>query len=412
MCIFVDIQCFVSDNGGTSSPCEDYIILGDDADVKPAIARFNKPYTDNDKPDIIEISDDSEDELQSCISQSFDETLSVVCIICSKQIVQSSLTCNSCCTVVHMECSVICPDDNEKRICSNCFCLLCKKRGGPHHICECSICEFPIGDTGGIICYRCEKLCHEEDCSKKITAKEKDNVERYICQHCSHTLTVGIPLAAWNDLLYNKMLTDHHVARACTLLRGQFRDEIDGLCDPLGVSFGREVENIHHYHPKTDIKDYVQIMYTGADHWVTAIFKKGLKSVTIMDSLQSRTAVSGHIEIQIGMVAQTPGVISVTTQFIDYDEAMFREHWGNCLLKNELSPFPRLSKRVKKTKLENEVTFLRINCLLCLLPDNYSDMISCDQCDDWYHKICVGLSASFDDNNPWNCTNCPDLEEQ
>jgi len=85
----------------------------------------------------------------------------------------------------------------------------------------------------------------------------------------------SIPRAAWNDLKKHKMLTDHHAARASELLREQFGLEIDGLCSPLAVTYGKQIERTNHYPSRNHEKDFVQIMHTGSSHWVTAIFKKG-----------------------------------------------------------------------------------------------------------------------------------------
>lgn len=156
-----------------------------------------------------------------------------------------------------------------------------------------------------------------------------------------------------------------------------------------------------------------------------------------MDSLKTEKEVSGHLKIQIGMIAQTAGVITVvrppvhqqknsvdcclhaiafatefcfnkSTQVIEYDQLMLRQHWKKCLEEGQMSPFPRASacKTPKKMKYDDDISFIQVHCPVCLLPDNYGDMIGCDNCDKWYHKICVGLTDAFNDTEPWSCSEC------
>merc|ERR1712008_359123 len=45
-------------------------------------------------------------------------------------------------------------------------------------------------------------------------------------------------------------------------------------------------------------------------------------------------------------------------------------------------------------------------CPACGKPDDGSPMIGCDECDDWYHWVCVGISAEPADNQDWFCPRC------
>ncbi|NP_001364051.1 TATA-box binding protein associated factor 3 S homeolog [Xenopus laevis] len=45
-------------------------------------------------------------------------------------------------------------------------------------------------------------------------------------------------------------------------------------------------------------------------------------------------------------------------------------------------------------------------CPGCNKPDDGSPMIGCDQCDDWYHWPCVGLTAAPPEDDQWFCTKC------
>merc|ERR1712212_358028 len=45
-------------------------------------------------------------------------------------------------------------------------------------------------------------------------------------------------------------------------------------------------------------------------------------------------------------------------------------------------------------------------CPTCGKQDDGSPMIGCDQCDDWYHWLCVGINSEPSENQDWFCTRC------
>jgi len=45
-------------------------------------------------------------------------------------------------------------------------------------------------------------------------------------------------------------------------------------------------------------------------------------------------------------------------------------------------------------------------CPACGKQDDGSPMIGCDQCDDWYHWLCVGINAEPSENQDWFCSPC------
>ncbi|KAM4678225.1 transcription initiation factor TFIID subunit 3 isoform 2-T2 [Discoglossus pictus] len=50
-------------------------------------------------------------------------------------------------------------------------------------------------------------------------------------------------------------------------------------------------------------------------------------------------------------------------------------------------------------------------CPGCNKPDDGSPMIGCDECDDWYHWPCVGLSDAPPETEQWFCTKCRDKKK-
>lgn len=45
-------------------------------------------------------------------------------------------------------------------------------------------------------------------------------------------------------------------------------------------------------------------------------------------------------------------------------------------------------------------------CPACARPDDGSPMIGCDECDDWYHWVCVGIVVPPKEEESWYCTRC------
>ncbi|KAF4521266.1 hypothetical protein B566_EDAN008469 [Ephemera danica] len=45
-------------------------------------------------------------------------------------------------------------------------------------------------------------------------------------------------------------------------------------------------------------------------------------------------------------------------------------------------------------------------CPACKGQDDGSPMIGCDDCDAWYHWVCVGIQVPPDDKEDWYCREC------
>jgi len=123
----------------------------------------------------------------SCFYILYPETC---CSVCGLPVV-GSCQCTCCSKYVHAEeCSMRNPNGSDDRICTNCFCLLCKSTiETSNHVCQCHICDLPAPTSEGVICYRCEKITHPGICANSIRAKEKLNELRFICKHCLYSLS-------------------------------------------------------------------------------------------------------------------------------------------------------------------------------------------------------------------------------
>ena len=50
-------------------------------------------------------------------------------------------------------------------------------------------------------------------------------------------------------------------------------------------------------------------------------------------------------------------------------------------------------------------------CPSCKLPDDGSPMIGCDNCEEWYHWVCVGIKIDPDEDS-WFCPRCKDKQKK
>ncbi|KAK3926036.1 Death-inducer obliterator 1 [Frankliniella fusca] len=416
-------------------------------DVKPKLKRTTHEI------DTVTLSSDSEPEQLMSPSKSQGKVECPVCIQFGKPKAgdANAHKCAQCKVPIHaFGCSVPRGEGEEGHggndlLCINCskmptsktpaICPICRKNGGNGHTCSCHICTMIISSSpDNVVCYRCKRMCHGFTCSSLIEAAELeagDNI-KFICSACEHALRFGISLTAFQDILSQKMLSDEHVHRASAMLHVQFGSTIDGLSSPLSVTYGEKVEKVTYYPRRTMDKHYVQIMHTGQSyHWVTAIFRKGILTVTILDSLRS-THLSGHTKMQCAIIAHTNDSSLVIVrpqcaqqknsvdcalysiaqtvefchegkiQYIDFDSSQLRSRWKKCIEDGEIKVFPRKSTRAKKVIEQDDTCVVKIYCSSRLV-DSFDDMVCCDTCTMWYHKICVELSG---DPDFWICRNC------
>ena len=78
-----------------------------------------------------------------------------------------------------------------------------------------------------------------------------------------------------------------------------------------------------------------------------------------------------------------------------------RDHLVSCMENLSFSTFP-VAKKYQLSCDDCSVYVIEI-CPICLLSDNGSLMVLCEQCSTWYHKEYV---PSFSEDDEWICVKC------
>lgn len=167
-------------------------------------------------------------------------------------------------------------------------------------------------------------------------------------------------------------------------------------------------------------------------HYSSAFVACAGSLVKIMDSMRS-VAISGHTKIQVAMIMHSKERITIgrppckqqdngvdcglfaianatefcytsEIQYVDFDPLQLRSHWLKCLEQGSLTQFPRNSKRAKKVKEQEDFEVISTYCT-CRLPESFSNLVLCDGCSVWYHRLCVGLPEEGDEEE-WFCSMC------
>ena len=235
-------------------------------------------------------------------------------------------------------------------------------------------------------------------------------------------------------------LNDNHMRAANDIAKGQFKD-INGFQDTVMVPYldknGTwvipELRMIRQEPP------CVQIHHTGNSHWVVSFQFKNDKRIYLLDSLYSQQRIPTSLRLQLALLygqgnenlqVLTPviskqkggsdcGIYAIANMvefcignFLpiddkfnikgDYLQYEMRENLLTYFQNGIFCEFEKTGKNRKEVKMiEHEIA---ITCP-CGLPDEYCDMIGCDDCDGWYHKICANMDVSKLPES-WQCDQC------
>jgi len=159
--------------------------------------------------------------------------------------------------------------------------------------------------------------------------------------------------------------------------------------------------------------EFVQILNVSQSHWITVSnvgCKKGV--VNIYDSIPScylpactkeqiaatlfsneKTLTLEYKAVQVQQGSNDCGLFAIAFATslcggenpveINYKQHLFYSHLLNCVTKQEISVFPRSTRKRKVTKSRGTETF-ELFCH-CRLPEQ-GRMIQCDHCQEWYHS--------------------------
>ena len=91
-----------------------------------------------------------------------------------------------------------------------------------------------------------------------------------------------------------------------------------------------------------------------------------------------------------------------------FDQKQLRGHFATCLEKGEVNSFPVLQQRRPANKVI-KIEECTIYCH-CRLPDDGSEMVCCDTCQEWFHTRCVCTPISK--GQQWFCDKCNKYQAQ
>ena len=72
-----------------------------------------------------------------------------------------------------------------------------------------------------------------------------------------------------------------------------------------------------------------------------------------------------------------------------------------------MEPFPH--KKIASIQTENAPFFpyvtLELFCT-CHMPETYDDTVECEECGEWFHLKCMGLTKAPTEEELWFCNKC------
>ena len=98
-----------------------------------------------------------------------------------------------------------------------------------------------------------------------------------------------------------------------------------------------------------------------------------------------------------------------------YDVIEMGNHSSTCLQLQELSPFPKIARRVPRCRLFQRYIDIFFVCRESVFMSDSKDsvdnfMARCSICYEWFHKKCMSISkkvfSSEDEHKKWKCSNC------
>ena len=222
-----------------------------------------------------------------------------------------------------------------------------------------------------------------------LTCDPDDNDRAQRCWISLPGTNYSIKIGDKFDVMYYKTITDRVVNFAQQLLK-RINPNINDLQDCCYVPVEKDGVWKYSVRMKSVMSPSCQVHHTGTDHWITSV-QDTTDQIIIFDSSQIFSPnLTKSIQLQLFAIydrgkrqiqivhphvqRQTNGVdcgifaIAYATQFIfnqyigydlvEFDRSAMREHLLSCFQNQEITPFPKLKRkmRLKKTVSELEST--------------------------------------------------------
>ena len=272
--------------------------------------------------------------------------------------------------------------------------------------------------TGTCANKRCPCRQNEISCSTHCHPLSTCTNQECNSQESKETLIMLLSEQERRQIDDNSWLNDKHMAAANILLKKTL-PSTSGLEDTVLQ------QNMSFVIP---IGEFVQFFHVSNNHWIT-ISNRGQPpgTVCIYDSLLKKPSKATvkmiahychspekNIRLNVMNVSRQPNTydcglyaIAFATSLLhgedptklDFVQNRLRKHFGKCIDKGIISPFPSFA--ILRQKDVYSLDTVPIYCE-CRCPDDGKQMIECEKCKEWFHAACVTIKSAKN----WKCTFC------
>lgn len=157
---------------------------------------------------------------------------------------------------------------------------------------------------------------------------------------------------------------------------------------------------------------YVQVA-DSLFHGITGSTKVQLAQCyrTLMDDFGNLEVEIPPVQIQTGSV--DCGLFAIAFAYelasgkqvlkeVCFDQTKMRSHLLSCFENGELTAFPYKRRRPYANQREHNGVTIKTFCQ-CRLPEEYDNMVKCDDCRKWFHQKCVEYTCT---QTEWLCPSC------